>query len=135
MDHHKGHEEHKEESNRISRSVVDAALEVHRELGPGLLESVYEEALAKELRIREVQFERQRWLPIRYKDELLDAEFRIDFLVGQRVILELKSVRRMEPLFQAQLLTYLKLSGLWLGLLLNFNVYRMRDGIQRIANG
>lgn len=133
--HHEGTKNTKEDSNRVSAIIVDSALEVHKELGPGLLESAYEEALAKEFQLRGVAFEQQFLLPVHYKNELLSTHFRLDFLVEGLVIIELKSVRRMEPLFDAQLLTYLKLSGLWLGILLNFNVYQLREGIRRIVNG
>ena len=107
---------------------------MHRTLGPGLLETVYEHALCYELSKRRIPFERQKHLPVAYKDVKLDCNFRIDILVDRLVIVELKAVERTEPLFEAQLLTYLKLSKLWLGLLLNFNVPIMKNGIKRIVN-
>ena len=132
---HEGTKNTKEESNRISAVVVDSALEVHKQLGPGLLESVYEQALAQEFTLRGVAYEQQFSLPVYYKGKLLETHFRIDFLVENLVILELKAVRKMDPIYDAQLLTYLKISGLWLGILLNFNVYQLREGIKRVVNG
>ncbi len=120
--------------NSISHKVVGAAIEVHRHLGPGLLESAYEECLCHELKLRGLSFERQKELAVHYKGSHLDCGYRLDILVEGVVILELKSVKKFEPIHEAQLLTYLKLSNLKLGLLLNFNVPLMRDGIQRIVN-
>ncbi len=120
--------------NSISHKVVGAAIEVHRHLGPGLLESAYEECLCHELKLRGLSFERQKELAVCYKGSHLDCGYRLDIVVEGVVILELKSVKKFEPIHEAQLLTYLKLSKLKLGLLLNFNVPLMRDGIQRIVN-
>lgn len=120
--------------NTISNQVVGAAIEVHRHLGPGLLESAYEECLCHELKLRGLSFDRQKELSVRYKDSRLDCGYRLDVVVEGAVILELKSVKKLEPIHEAQLLTYLKLSDLKLGLLLNFNVPLMRNGIQRIVN-
>ncbi len=121
-----------DEMNRISGIVVDAAMEVHREFGPGLLERVYEAALARELQIRGVACARQVPVPVLYKGEQLDDEgYRIDLLVEGCVVVELKTVAELLPIHEAQLHTYLKLSGKSLGLLLNFHVIRLKDGIRR----
>ena len=114
-------------------AVVDAALRVHKALGPGLLESVYEACLAHELAKRGISFRTQVTLPVRYDGVQLDAGFRVDLLVEDRVIVELKAVETLLPIHEAQLITYLKLSGLRLGLLLNFNVRLLREGMRRIA--
>jgi GxxExxY protein len=114
---------------------VDSAIAVHRELGPGLLESIYEQALAYELEDRGLRFERQKPINIAYKGRELDGQFRLDFVVEGLVVVELKSVLKLEPVYQAQLLSYLKLSGIRLGLLLNFNVKLMRDGVRRLVLG
>lgn len=114
-------------------AVVDAALRVHKALGPGLLESVYEACLAHELAKRGMSFRTQVTLPVRYDGVQLDAGFRVDLLVEDRVIVELKAVETLLPIHEAQLITYLKLCGLRLGLLLNFNVRLLREGMRRIA--
>ena len=114
-------------------AVVDAALRVHKALGPGLLDSVYEACLAHELAKRGMSFRTQVTLPVRYDGVQLDAGFRVDLLVEDRVIVELKAVETLLPIHEAQLITYLKLSGLRLGLLLNFNVRLLREGMRRIA--
>ena len=106
---------------------------MHRQLGPGLLESAYEECLAYELNQRDIPFERQKPVPVVYKDVRLDCGFRLDLLVGGLVVVELKAVDKLAPIHQAQMLTYLKLTGCKLGLLLNFNVPKLRDGIKRVA--
>ena len=121
------------DENELSYVVIGAVIEVHRELGPGLPEGVYEEALAVEFRARGVAYERQKRVPVRYKDELLESTFRLDFLVGGKLILELKAVAEVAPLHEAQLLSYMKLTGCKLGLLINFNVERAKDGIYRKA--
>ena len=131
---HKDTKDTKKRSDILSRQIIESAIEVHRTLGPGLLESVYEQALRYELSQRNIPFERQKRLPVAYKEVNLDCNFRLDLLVDDLVIIELKAVERMGPLFEAQLLTYLKLSKLWLGLLLNFNVPIMKNGIKRIVN-
>ncbi len=118
--------------NQVSGLVVQAAFQVHEQLGPGLLESVYELCLAEELNMRRCAVERQVALPIRYKGRLLDAQLRLDLMVNDCVIVEVKAVDALLPLHEAQLLTYLKLTGVRLGLLLNFNVPRIRDGIRRL---
>ena len=120
--------------NDLTHQVIGAAIEVHRELGPGLLESAYEAALCHELALRSVPFVRQQPMPVTYKGILIDCGYRLDVLVEERVIVELKAVERILPIHEAQLLTYLKLSRLQLGLLINFNVTLLKDGIQRLAN-
>jgi len=124
----------KERANLLSNQVIGAAIEVHRVLGPGLLESAYEECLCRELLLREVPFERQVALPVEYKGLRLDCGYRLDVVVGNLVVVELKSVEKLEPIHEAQLLTYLRLSHLWLGLLINFNVELLKQGIKRLAN-
>jgi GxxExxY protein len=120
--------------NELSSKVIGAAIEVHKALGPGLLESVYEECLCHELNLRGFSFERQKLLPVEYKGKQLDCGYRLDVVVEKAIIVELKSCERIEPIHKAQLLTYLKLLGLQLGLLLNFNTLVMRDGIVRVVN-
>lgn len=119
--------------NALSKVVIGAAIEVHRQLGPGLLESVYEECLAYELNRRRIPFERQKSIPVRYHEVHLDCGFRLDLLVDNLVVVELKAVDELAPIHQAQMLTYLKLTGCKLGLLLNFNETKLRDGIKRIV--
>ena len=123
------------EHNNISRQIINAAIEVHKELGPGLLESVYEYCLLDELKRKGLRAERQVQLPIYYKGCNLDKDFFIDILVEDKVILELKSVEAILPIHEFQLLTYLKLSNKKLGLLINFNVPLLKDGIRRKING
>jgi len=123
------------EYNNISKQIINAAIEVHKELGAGLLESVYEYCLLEELKRRGLLAERQVQLPLNYKGKKLDKEFVIDILVENKVILELKSVEVILPIHEFQLLTYLKLSDKKLGLLINFNVPQLRDGIHRKING
>lgn len=113
--------------------ILGSAIEVHRNLGPGLLESAYETCLEFELRRRQMKVERQKALPVVYKGNRLDCDYRLDLLVEDRVIVELKAVETVLPLHEAQLLTYLKLAGLHVGLLLNFNVVLMKDGIHRFV--
>jgi GxxExxY protein len=122
-----------EEDERLAAAVVDAALKVHKSLGPGLLESVYEACLCHELAQRGIPFQSQVALPVVYEGVRLEAGLRLDLLVANRVIVELKAVDVMQPLYEAQLLTYLKLSGLRLGLLINFNVPRIKHGIKRMV--
>jgi GxxExxY protein len=121
------------EVDRIAKIVVDAAYTIHRSLGPGLLESVYEACMAHELRKRGMIFQTQVSLPIVYDGEKLDVGLRLDLLVGDCLIVELKAVEKAIPLYDAQLLTYLKLTGYRLGLLINFNVPVIKDGIRRIV--
>jgi GxxExxY protein len=120
--------------NKITESIIGAAIEVHRELGPGLLESTYEACLAYELIERGLRIERQRILPVKYRGVNLDCGYRIDLLVEDFVIVELKVVEKLEAIHEAQLLSYLKLSGAPIGLLLNFNVIELRRGIRRLVN-
>ena len=120
--------------NRVSGLVMDGALAVHRTLGPGLLESVYEQCLAIELRERGLTVERQVSLPLDYKGHMFDGALRLDLLVADRVIVEMKAVERFLPIHEAQLQTYLKLSDRRLGLLINFNVIMLRDGVRRLVN-
>lgn len=121
------------ETERIATQVIDAAFKVHRALGPGLLESVYEVCLCHELARNNVPFERQLSLPVVYEGIRLEAGLRVDLLVAEVVIVELKSVERMSPLYEAQLLTYMKLSGKRLGLLINFNAAMLKDGFKRLV--
>lgn len=123
------------DENKIGKAVVDAAVQIHRELGPGLLESVYAVVLAKELEHRGLRVEREVSVPIRYRDMQFNEGFRADLIVEQRVILELKSLEQVGKVHAKQLLTYLKLTNLRLGFLLNFGAILMKDGIQRIVNG
>ncbi|MEI8197651.1 MAG: GxxExxY protein [Phycisphaerae bacterium] len=117
----------------LSRQVIGAAIEVHRTLGPGLLESVYEECLCYEMTALGLSFQRQIALPVKYKQVNLDGGLRLDVVVEGVLIVELKSIEALAPIHDAQLLTYLKLSGLHRGLLLNFNVVRLKDGIKRLV--
>ena len=122
------------ELNQISGAVIDSAMKVHTALGAGMLESAYEVCLIYELRKRQFNAQSQLALPIVYDGVRLDAGYRIDLLIENAVIVELKAVERVLPIHEAQLLSYLKLSGKKLGLLLNFNVVHFRDGIKRIVN-
>lgn len=120
--------------NQLSNKIIGAAIDVHRTIGPGLLESAYEKCICRELTLRAISFESQVPLPLVYKGEKLDCGYQMDLVVENAIIIELKACEKIEPIHHAQLLTYLKLSGLKLGLLLNFNVPVMRDGITRIVN-
>ena len=124
----------KEQLNNTSKIILDSSIEVHRNLGPGLLESVYEICLCKELKIRGLNIQRQVPVPIFYKNEELNADFRIDVLVEDEIIIELKAVEITLPVHQAQLLTYLKHADKRLGFLINFNVPRLIDGFKRMVN-
>jgi GxxExxY protein len=119
--------------NEISRLVIGAAIEVHRELEPGLLELAYEECLAHEFQLRDIPFERQKPIAAQYKGIAVDCGFRLDFLVHNKLILELKVVEALAPIHQAQVMTYLKLTNCKLGLLLNFSVLKLTHGIKRVA--
>jgi GxxExxY protein len=121
--------------NEIGTVIVDAAIAVHRELGPGLLESVYEIVLAYELRARGLRADRQRPVPIRYKDIQFDQGFCADLIVEDKVVVELKSVEKVSPAHKKQVQTYLRLTGCRLGYLLNFGEALMKDGITRAVNG
>ncbi len=115
----------------LTREIIGAAIEVHRELGPGLLESAYEMALCRELSLRDIRFQRQVSLPLEYKGVALDCGYRIDIVVEEKVVLELKTVEDVLPVHEAQLLTYLKLSNKKVGYILNFHVPIMKKGITR----
>jgi GxxExxY protein len=116
-----------------SNKVIGLAIEVHRHLGPGRLESAYEDCLALEMRQAGIIFQRQAPLPVTYKGMMLDCTYRLDFVVESYLIAEIKAVERLLPVHEAQLLTYLKLSGMKVGLLLNFKVPLLRDGIRRMV--
>jgi len=123
------------DENAITGNIIKAAIEVHKHLGPGLLESAYEECLCHELHLMGLSFEKQRDLPVEYKGIKLDCGYRLDLVIENKVIVEIKAVDRILPIHEAQVLTYLKLSGLKVGLLVNFNSPVMRDGIRRIVLG
>lgn len=120
--------------NEISGIIIGAAIEVHRILGPGLLESVYEQALCHELNLRGVSFERQVRVPVQFKGVKLSCDLRLDLLVEEKVIVELKAKEVLSPIDKPQLLTYLRLLDKRLGLLINFHVEMLRDGIFRVVN-
>ena len=123
------------EINRGTHAVIGAAIEVHRHLSPGLLESAYDECLGREMTIRSIPFERQYPLPVEYKGVRLDCGYRLDYLVANQVVLELKAVETILLVHEAQLLTYLQLGDWQVGLLINFNVEILKNGIFRKANG
>jgi GxxExxY protein len=123
----------KMEFDELSNRVIGCAIEVHRHLGPGLLESAYEQCLAHELSCNEIAFQLQLALPVQYKEVRLDCGYRIDILIENRLIVELKSVAEIKGIHEAQLLTYMKLAGVKIGLLMNFNVTKLRDGIKRFV--
>jgi GxxExxY protein len=117
----------------LTAKIIGAAIEVHKTLGPGLLESAYEECLAHEMQLRSLDFKRQVPLPVAYKCVNLDCGYRLDFLVHNAVVLELKAIDALQPIHEARVLTYLKLGGWTVGLLINFNVPILRNGIKRIV--
>ncbi len=119
--------------SQLTGIVIGAAIEVHRTIGPGLLESAYEECLCRELELRNISFERQKPLSLEYKGVRMDCGYRIDILVGQDLVVELKAVDALASIHEAQLLTYLRLSGARTGLLINFNVPILKDGIRRLV--
>jgi GxxExxY protein len=119
--------------NQTTEKIIGAAIEVHRHLGPGLLESAYQVCLAHEMKLRGLAYEREKPLPIEYKGLSLDCSYRLDFLVDETIIVELKTVDRLQPIHEAQLLTYLRLTGCKIGLLINFNVPVLKNGIKRMA--
>jgi GxxExxY protein len=121
------------DENTLSNQIIGAAIEVHRSLGPGLLESAYEECLAYELNVRNIPFERQKPIPVTYHDVRLDCRFRVDLLVGDLVVVELKAMDALAKIHEAQLLTYLKLTGCKLGLLINFNAIKLTAGLKRMV--
>lgn len=120
--------------NNLTRSIIGSAIEVHKELGPGLLESTYEACLFYELNQKGYFVEKQKILPVKYKEIELEVGYRIDLLVENQVLIELKSVKEILPIHSAQLLSYLKISNLQIGLLLNFNETKLVDGVKRIIN-
>ena len=117
--------------NELTYEIIGAAIEVHRTLGPGLLESSYRECLCRELSLRGIQFKREWGLPMRYKGIQLDCGYRLDVLVADLVVVEIKAVEALAPIHDAQLLTYLRLGGWRVGVLINFNVVVLKDGIRR----
>jgi len=140
VDDHEGTKVTKDTKARVSdlelsHEVIGAAIEVHRLLGPGLLESVYSVALCRELWLRGISTERQVAVPVTYKGANVGCELRLDLLVAGKVIVEVKTVDKLIYIHRTQLLTYLRLRDLWLGLLINFNVDFLRDGIRRVLNG
>ena len=138
MEHqgHQGHEEHQESCSRaniIAKQVVDAGLKIHRTLGPGLLESAYENCLAREFELRQLNFSRQEALPIVYEGLHLESGYRLDIVVENLVIIEVKAVEQLNRLHEAQLLTYLRFSNYRIGLLMNFNVPLFKQGVRRFV--
>ena len=121
--------------DELTEKIIGGAIEIHRALGPGLLESIYEECLVVELGLRGLEFERQKSISIDYKGRRVAAELRIDLLVERRVIFELKAVEKLLPVHEAQLLTYMRLCQVRFGLLINFNVPVLKDGLKRLVNG
>jgi len=118
---------------QLTQAIIGAAIAVHRALGPGLLEAVYEGCLARELTLQGLPFERQKPIPLVYKELKLECGYRLDFLVAGRVVVEIKSIEAVAPVHEAVMLTYLRLSGCELGLLINFNVPVLKDGIRRFV--
>ncbi len=121
--------------NELTERIIGAAIRVHRELGPGLLESAYEACMAYELADGGLTVERQKLLPVTYRGLQLDEGYRLDLLVGDTVIVELKAVSRLDPIHEAQLLSYLRLAAKPVGLLINFHVSKLTDGVRRVVNG
>ena len=124
----------KEELNRVTQAIIGAAIEVHKHLGPGLLESAYEACTAFELTERGLQVEQQKALPLLYKKVRLDCGYRLELMVEDKVIVEIKAVEKLQPIHEAQLLSYLKLTNCKAGLLINFNGKKLVDGIIRVVN-
>ncbi len=122
-----------QDANQVTEQIIGAAIEVHRELGPGLLESAYQRALAHELRLRKIEFEEQKSCAVRYKDLLIDDAYRLDFLVAGRIVVELKTVDALLDIHDAQVLTYLKFTGCHVGLLMNFRSTVLIRGLRRLA--
>jgi len=132
---HRGTEITENYYNNLSYKIIECCIEVHKELGPGLMESVYEVCVEKELLKAGINVKRQVVLPVIYKEEILNEDYVIDMLIDDLIIIEFKSVETVLPVHEAQLVTYLKLSGKKLGLLINFNVAILKDGIRRRING
>jgi GxxExxY protein len=128
-------EDYKNECSKLSNIVIGCSIEVHKALGPGLLESTYEKCLCYELEQNHIHFREQLYMPVNYKEIIIEPGYRFDILAEDKIIIELKSVESVLPIHKAQLKTYLKLSKKWLGLLLNFNVEVMKNGIERIVWG
>ena len=124
----------REELNLLTKKIIGCAIEVHKQLGPGLLESAYQECIAYEFDLNGMKYKKEYVIPLNYKGRQIDCSYRIDFLVENEVILELKSIEQILPIHKAQLLTYLKITDKRLGLLINFNVSLLRDGIVRLVN-
>ena len=122
------------EKDPLTGKVIGCAIEVHRHLGPGLLESTYQQCLVHEFRLNDVSFRLEHAVPVEYKDVHLDCGYRIDILVEDQLIIELKAVDKIQGIHKAQLLTYMKLARIETGLLINFNVERLKEGIQRFKN-
>lgn len=122
------------EVNQITKNVIGAAIEVHKALGPGLLESAYEECLCRELELIGIPYVRQKALPVAYKGLMLDCGYRLDLLVAEAVVVEIKTVETLHPIHEAQILTYLRLGGWQVGLLINFNVPLLKQGIKRLVH-
>ncbi len=120
--------------DELSNKIIGLALDVHRELGPGLLESTYQQCLAYELSKAKIKFELEKEIPVKYKDVQLNCGYRIDLLIDNKLILELKCVEKLLPIHEAQILTYMKLSNIKIGLLINFNVMMLKNGIKRLIN-
>jgi GxxExxY protein len=133
--HHEGTKDTKGWSQDGSFDILGAAIEVHRQLGPGLLESAYERCLSRELMLRGLSIQRQVPLPIEYRGLRLECGYRLDIIVNHTIIVEVKALAKVLPIHRAQVLTYLKLTGLRVGLLINFNVEVLRRGLYRIVNG
>jgi len=121
--------------NQITGAIVNSAMKVHSVLGPGLLESAYQACLAHELRSRNFEVAVQVGLPVVYEGQKLELGYRMDLVVENRVVVEVKSVEAMHPIHEAQLLSYMRLSGIGVGLLINFNVLHLRDGVKRMVDG
>jgi GxxExxY protein len=125
----------REKVNELTEAIIGAAIEVHRALGPGLLESAYQQCLCRELSLRHIPFEVERQLPVMYKGQQVDCGYRLDLLVNNAVVVEIKSVETLLPVHEAQILSYLKLGGWPVGLLINFNVTLLKNGIRRRVCG
>ncbi len=121
--------------NDLTSSVIGAAIEVHKHLGPGLLENAYQKCLERELALQVIRYEAQYPLPVVYKETQIECGFRLDLWIDRRLVVELKAVEAIHPVHEAQLLTYLRLTGCEVGLLINFNVSRLTDGVKRMVNG
>ena len=135
MIYHRGTEDTESSPCHLTHDIAGGAIEVHRRLGPGLLESAYETCLCRELFLRGIRFQQQVPLPVQYRGLQLDCGYRLDIVVERSVIVEVKALSRVLPVYRAQVLTYLKLTNLRLGLLINFNVEVLRRGLYRIING